>query len=101
MEWGFEIWRTLEIQKHSKSGLFENEILDGLVFQGSGYGPDQLKPVFCPDFKCLFMRWRQFVLISDGHASGFQIPFKIQIMCKPTLMIIQNPDALGVSDALC
>ena len=39
---------------------------------------------FCPDFKWFLTKWRPFVRISNGWASGFQIPFEIQTICNPT-----------------
>ena len=39
---------------------------------------------FCPDFKWLLTKRWPFVWISNGWASGFQIPFKIQNISNPT-----------------
>ena len=32
----------------------------------------------CPDFKWFLTKWQSFVQISNGSASGFQIPFEIR-----------------------
>ena len=39
---------------------------------------------FCPNFKWFLTKSQPFVQISNGWASGFQIPFEIQTICKPT-----------------
>ena len=39
---------------------------------------------FCLGFKWLLTKWRSFVQNSNGRASGFQIPFEIGTICKPT-----------------
>ena len=39
---------------------------------------------YCPDFKWFLTKWRPFVRISNGWASGYQIPFKIWTIFHPT-----------------
>ena len=47
--------------------------------------PDHLNSGrFCLDFKWFLTKLRPFVRISNGWASGFQMPFKIQNICNPT-----------------
>ena len=47
--------------------------------------PDHSKSEhFCLDFQWLLTKQRPFVWISNDRASGFQIPFKIWTICKPT-----------------
>ena len=38
---------------------------------------------FCPDFKWFLTKWQPFILISNGWAFRFQIPFKIRTKCNP------------------
>ena len=84
LQWGSEI-RPFEIRKHSKSGLFESRISNGPVFKWSGfsYQPFEIQ-TFLSGFQMVLTKWRPFVRISNGWASGFQIPFKIQTICNPT-----------------
>ena len=47
--------------------------------------PDLSKSgLFYPDFKWFLTKWLPFVRISNGLASGFQIPFEIWIICNQT-----------------
>ena len=39
---------------------------------------------FCPGFKQFLTKLWPFVRISNGWASGFQTPFEIRTICKPT-----------------
>ena len=39
---------------------------------------------FLSGFQMLFDKWQPFVQISNGWASGFQIPSKIRTICNPT-----------------
>ena len=71
-------FRPLVIWKHLKSGLFEDQISNCVVFKGLGYSdcPNHLKSVhFWPDSD----GWQ-----NSSHFSGFQTPFQMWTMCKPT-----------------
>ena len=107
IQWWSEI-RPFEIQKHLKSGLFEGPISNGPVFKWSGFSygyslnPNQSKTglfkirTFLFRFRMFFTKWLPFVRISNGQASGLQIPFKVQTICNPTslwpLEIQTSPD---------
>ena len=70
--------------RNLKSGLFE-----GPVFKWSGlsysYSPNHLKlGHFCLNFWYFLTKWRPLVQISNGWASGFQIPLKNRTICNPT-----------------
>ena len=90
---------------YSKSRLFEDWISNAQVFKGLGYsfyslGPNYLKTRhFCLDFKWFFTKWWPFVLILNGWASGFQIPFKIWTICKPTSFLASR--RVRISDLHC
>ena len=85
-----------EIQKNLKSGLFEGQILNGPVFKWSGfnngysYSPNHLKTrpfetqTFLSRLQMVLTKWLPVVGISNGWASGFQIPFEIDTICNPT-----------------
>ena len=76
------------IRKHLKSGLFEGQISNGPVFKWRDFSYGLCNHskfrLFCPDFKWFLTKWLQFVGISNGWASGFQIPFKIWTNCNST-----------------
>ena len=78
--WGSEN-RTFKIPKHLKYGLFEGWISNGSVLKwwGFSYGYSDF-----PGFQMFFDQMAAICLISNGWASGFQIPFKIQTICNPT-----------------
>ena len=84
MHWGSEI-QPFEIWKHLKSGHFEGLISNGPVFKWSGfsYRPFKIR-TFLSGFQMVFDKMAAFVRISNGWASGFQIPFEIQTICNPT-----------------
>ena len=86
VQWGSEIG-SIENRRHSKPSNFEDWLSNSPVFKGSAYnyGPNHLKTGhFSPDFKLFLTRWMPFVTITNGLAFRFQIPFKIQTICKPT-----------------
>ena len=56
---------------------------------------------FCLDFKCFMTKWWPFVWIPNGWASGFQIPFKIQTTCKPTIFDHSKSRLVRISDPHC
>ena len=87
---GSEIW-PLKIWKHSKFRPLEIWILNDSLFKQMwfSYGPDHLKTepfkiqTKNPDFKWQIKECGYFGQFSNGWASGFQIQFKIQTICKP------------------
>ena len=81
--------------EHVKSGLFEGPISNGPVFKWLSFGysysiaptirkPEHSKYGLFLDFKWFLAKWRPFVGISNGWASGFQILFEIWIICNLT-----------------
>ena len=95
-QWGSAI-RPFEIRKHLKSRSIWNPDFFKVKFSNGRalamfiaivptiWKPDHSKTgCFCPDFKWFLTKWRPFIQISNGWASGFQIPFKIQTICNPT-----------------
>ena len=77
VQWGSEI-QPYQVRTFWRSNF---------KWSGISYGhskPDYLKSLhFCQDFKWFLTKWHPFVWISNGWASGFQIPFKIQSICNP------------------
>ena len=66
-----------------KSKLFVGRISNGgalaIATVPTIQKPDHTKSGwFCPDFKWFLTKWRPFVRISNGWASGFQISFVTQ-----------------------
>ena len=84
--WNPTIWNpeTFEIWKHLKSRPFEGHISNSgslavaIALALTIRKPDHSKSgCFCPDFKWFLTKWLPFVRISNGRASGLQIPFQI------------------------
>ena len=75
---------------HLKSRLL-GRILSGPVFRGRALAMANHSKLdhsksgrICPDFKWFVTKWQQFVRISNGWASRFQIPFEIPTVCNLT-----------------
>ena len=93
IQWGSEI-QPFEIQKHLKNGhlmirfqivQFLNGWALAMSLVPNIWKLDRWKSgCFCLDFKWFWTKWQPFVRISNGWASRFQIPFKIQTICNPT-----------------
>ena len=70
---GSEIW-SFEIQKHFKSWLFDGRISNGRAL-AMAIAPTIWKPdIFIWILNAFFTKWWPFVQISNGLASGYQIP---------------------------
>ena len=99
----FEIWKHLKSRNIWNLETFEIWLFDGQishdpVFEWSGFSysysysqsqpfkkPKYLKSErFCLEYKWFLTKWQLYVRISNGWASGFQIPFKIQTIWNPT-----------------
>ena len=56
---------------------------------------------FCLDFKWFLTKSRPFVWITNGWASGFQIPFEFQTICNPTFFDHSKSRLVRISDSRC
>ena len=65
------------IFEHSKPGLFKHQNFNGPVFKRLGFS-------FNIRISNVFDEMATICQISNGRASGFQIPFQIQTICNPT-----------------
>ena len=68
---------TIQNPEHSKPGLFEHQIFNGPVSKRLGFS-------FKNRISNVFYEMATICRISNGRASGFQIPFQIQTICNPT-----------------
>ena len=80
VQWASEIW-TFEIRSFWRSDF---------KWSGFSYSPNHSKMrtfkiwMFLPRFWMVLTKWQPIVQISNGLASGFQIPLKIRTICNST-----------------
>ena len=79
-------------------GYLQGPKLSMPIFQSRG--PKLSMPIFLLRFQMVFDTMLPFVRISNGWASGFQIPFEIHTSRNSTFVTIQNPDPLCIMKQL-
>ena len=97
--WNLTIWNSDFFKVGFQMVRLSNGLVLAIAIVPTIRKPDHSKSgCFCPDFKWFLTKWRPFVRISNGWASGFQMPFKIRTICNLTSFW---PFKIRISDPHC